>query len=136
MCLRNPKPPWINAEIIKAFNERNKYFKMFRKTRNKHIWEICKYLRNTCNSLVQKAKAQFIKNNLDRNSNDPRKFWKSLNNILKGPKSEQIAHEFIKNTTGEIITGENVCDFLNDFVFFYVYLPLALTSFQSSLSVR
>ena len=61
VCLRDPKTPWITPEIIKAFNDRRKYLRMFPKTKNKHIWEICKYLRNKCNLAVQRAKSEFIK---------------------------------------------------------------------------
>ena len=53
--LRDPKTPWITDTVIKTMNERKKYIKLFRKTKNKHIFEICKYLRNRCNSLVRHA---------------------------------------------------------------------------------
>ena len=115
VCLRDPKTPWITPEIIKIFNERRKYLRMFRKTRNKHIWEICKYLRNKCNTLVKNAKSSFIKERLLNTADDPRKFWKSINNILKGPKTEHIAHEFVDNVTGRIIQQDMVVDFLNEY---------------------
>ena len=115
VCLRDPKTPWINADVIKAINERKKYVRMYWKTKNQYIWEICKYLRNRCNSLIRNAKAIYIKSNLARNVDDPKKFWKTINNLLKGPKREMVAHEFIDNNTGETIRQGNICDFLNDF---------------------
>ena len=50
-----------------------------------------------------------------RNADDPKKFWKTINNLLKGPKKETVAHEFVGNTTGETIKQGNICDFLNDY---------------------
>ena len=49
--LRDPKTPWINAEVIKAINERKKYMRLYWKTKKQFIWEICKYMHNRCNSL-------------------------------------------------------------------------------------
>ena len=89
--------------------------KKYWKTKNLFIWEICKYLRNRCNTIVQNAKATYIKNSLLRTTGDPKKFWKSINNLLKGPKTDVVAHEFIDSVTGEIIEQSFVCDYLNEF---------------------
>ena len=115
VCLRDPKTPWVTAEVVHAINERRKYMRMYWKTKNQFIWDICKYMRNRCNMLVRNAKAVYIKKNLAQTTNDPKKFWKSINNLLKGPKSDVIAHEFLDNTTGETIEQQFVCDYLNKF---------------------
>ena len=115
VCLRDPKTPWVTAEVVKAINERKKYVRIYWKTGNQFIWEICKYLQNKCNSLVRNAKATYIKNSLLRTTDDARKFWKPINNLLKGPKSDIIAHDFIDSTTGEVIEQNAVCDYLNKF---------------------
>ena len=58
----------------------------------------------------------YIKSSLLRSADDPRKFWKSINNLLKGQKKEIITHEFIINsTTGKVISQNNVCDYLNNY---------------------
>ena len=114
-CLRDPKTPWVNADIIKAVKERRQYLRIYKRTKNQFIWDICKYLRNRCNSMIQGAKATYIKNILLRTTNDPRKFWKSINNLLKGPKKEIIAHEFLDANTGEVINETDICDFLNNY---------------------
>ena len=112
--LRDPKTPWITAEIIGCINDRKKYLRLYRKTKNQFIFEICKYLRNECNRLIRNAKSAYIKDNLQRSADDPRKFWKNINNLLKGPKEENIAHEFIDSTGANVAQGE-VCDFLNNY---------------------
>ena len=115
VCLRDPKTPWITAEVVQAINERKKYVKMYWKTKKQFIWEICKYLRNRCNTLVRNAKSVYIKTSLLRTADDPRKFWKSINNLLKGPKKDIIAHEFVDSATGETVEQHYVCDYLNDY---------------------
>ena len=115
VCLRDPKMPWVTAEVVKAINERKKYVRMYWKTKNQFIWDICKYLRNRCNTLVRNAKAIYIKNSLRRTVDELNFFWKSINNLLKGPKKDIIAHEFVDNITGEVIEQQSVCDYLNKF---------------------
>ena len=115
VCLREPRTPWMNPDIVKSINERKKYVRMYWRTKNQYIWEICKYLRNRCNSQVRNAKAVYIKNNLARNTNDPKKFWKTINNLLKGPKKESVAHEFIDSITGKSIKEGDICDYLNNY---------------------
>ena len=115
VCLRDPKTPWVNDALIKAINERKKYMRLYRKTKNLFIWDICKYMRNRCNSLARSAKAAYIKNSLARNTGDPKKFWKLINNLLKGPKREIVVHEFIDTVTGNIIKQDDICDFLNNY---------------------
>ena len=115
VCLRDPRTPWITAEIIKAINDRKKYLRLFYKTGNQYIFEICKYLRNRCNSLIRTAKAAYIKDNLLRSAGDPKKFWRSIKNILKGPKNETVIYEFVDSSTGDMIDKDNVCNYLNDY---------------------
>ena len=114
VCLRDPKTPWITPAVVNAINERKKYVRMYWRTKKQYILEICKYLRNRCNTLVRNAKSYYIKANLVRNANNPKKFWKTINNLLKGPKKEIIIHEYIDNV-GKIIPRGETCDFLNEY---------------------
>ena len=83
-----PMTPWINAEVIKAINERKKYMRLYWKTKKQFIWEICKYMHNRCNSLIRSAKARYIKNNLLRSTVTRRGFRN--HNLLKGPKERLL----------------------------------------------
>ena len=50
-----------------------------------------------------------------RTAYGPRTFRKSINKILKGPKRDTVAHEFLDNTTVAKIAQENICDFFNTY---------------------
>ena len=115
VCLRDPKTPWVTRELVHAINERKKFVRLYWKTKNQFIWDICKYLRNRCNTLVRQAKSKYIKESLLRTTDDPKKFWKSINNLLKGPKKDIVAHEFIDSVSGDTIEQRFVCDYLNKF---------------------
>ena len=79
------------------------------------FWDICKYLGNRCNTFVRNAKSVYINTSLQRTVDDPRKFWKSINILLKGPKKDIVVHEFIDSVTGNTIEQDSVCDYLNKF---------------------
>ena len=110
ICLRDPKTAWVTGEVVRAIKERKKYVRLYWKTKKLFTWDICKYLRNRCNILVRSAKAKYIKYSLLRTADDPKQFLKSINNLLKGPKKDIIAHEFIDSITGETIEQHSVCD--------------------------
>ena len=85
--------------------------RLYWKTKKQFIWEICKYMHNRCNSLIRSAKARYIKNNLLRSTGDPKRFGKSVNNLLKGPKREVVVHKFVDSVTGNVVKENDICDF-------------------------
>ena len=76
--VRSQKNPWINNEIIRNINERTKFIKLFRKTGSPHFFELSKFLRNKVATLIRKAKATYIQDNLQRNRENTKKFWRFL----------------------------------------------------------
>ena len=112
VCLRDPKTPWVTAEVIHAIYDRKRYVSLYRRTKNQFIWDICKYLGNRCNTLVRNAKSVYIKTSLQRTVDDPRKFWKSINILLKGPKKDIVVHEFIDSVTGNTILYVIILSFM------------------------
>ena len=115
ILLRDRKTPWITPEIINCIQERSKFMKIFRRSGNEGIFEIVKYLRNKINSLVRKAKSEYIKANLRNNRTNPKKFWRTLNNVLKGETSRQQTTNFVDPISNKEVPTKDACDFLNNF---------------------
>ena len=62
-------------------NERDKLLLKSRKTNSEAHTLAYKQKRNKVNKAIQKAKSIFDRNLLRENSNDPKKFWKTLKSI-------------------------------------------------------
>ena len=69
--------------------------------------------RNTVNSLIESAKKEYISALLDNNSSCPKKFWKHINQFLKGEYGTYHHRNFIGPETGNSVKTEP--DFLNDY---------------------
>ena len=61
------------------------------------------------------AKAKYIKENLARNSGDPRKFWQTIYSVSRAQKNEVKFHEFVNPENGETIHADNIWEFLNNY---------------------
>ena len=113
--VRENRSPWFTQEIYESIYKRSYYVRLFRKTGNQDIFVIAKHFRNRCNRLVREAKRQFIKTNLEINRLNPRKFWRTLNSILKPDNNKGADVEFFDKELNRKVPLTDTCDFLNGF---------------------
>ena len=77
-----PLPHWMTQEILKAKVRRRRLERIWRRTRYRHDRSRYRVQCNLCNRIMEKAKANFFANIILENSEDPKRLWKSINNIL------------------------------------------------------
>ena len=77
-----PPTPWMTQEILKAKVRRRHLGRVWRRTRCRHDRSRYRVQCNLCNRIMEKAEANFYANIILENSEDPKKLWKSINNIL------------------------------------------------------
>ena len=66
--------------------------------------------------MVDKAKGDFITRKLNQNSRNPKRFWQSLNDIIKDKVEVDINNiAFINPNSGQVVDRENTPAFLNEF---------------------
>ena len=107
--------PWLSADIYKAMRERDKLVKLFKVTRNQAHLKLAHQYRNKVNSLISKSKGNFIKQNLNQNSRNPKKFWRIIKD-LTSPKVDLTATtRYIDPVTGEYIEVGLEANFLNSY---------------------
>ena len=113
--IRKDRTPWFNNEIYECMYKRSRYIKLYRKTRNQDIFLIVKHFRNKCNKLVREAKRDYIKQTLETNRTNPRKFWRTLNSILKPGNTQIDDIQFYDHVEKRKVPKIETCDFLNDY---------------------
>ena len=77
-----PPTPWMTQEILKAKVRRRRLERVWHRTCYRHDRSRYRVQCNLCNRIMEKAKANFYANIILENSEDPKKLWKSINNIL------------------------------------------------------
>ena len=76
---------------------------------------MAKRLRNTCLSKIRKAKGDLIRNELDTNKFDSKKFWKSIHDIIPKNSKEKNKIELVDQTNKKEIPETDSAKFINDF---------------------
>ena len=113
---RMDRPLWITPEIHKAIRERKDLFKNFMISRKKEDLELLHRKRNSVNSLVDKAKANFIKSRLYQTRKNPRKFWITINSLIKERNNIDVGNIVFRDPENyTLITQDQKPDFLNRF---------------------
>ena len=114
--IRNSKPPWIVSELIEQMKDRDYFYTKAKRTNNEDDWNIAKFHRNQVNFNIRKAKADFIKEQLNNNEGNSARFWRTIKQIMphkKGSKSKGKIS--IKTNEGEVIHENEVANHLNTF---------------------
>ena len=106
---------WITKDIFKAIQTRTFYVSLFKLTRRNDHLRLAHIWRNTVNSMIDKAKSNYIKLQLDRNVKNPRRFWRIINSFLKNDTTNTGEIVFTNTQTGCIIEKGNESSYLNNF---------------------
>ena len=109
------KQPRITAPLIELIKDKDIALKNVKKKKDENLWKEAKRLRNICTNRLRKAKADYIKANLTNNHNNPKNFWKNIQEVLptknKGNRNILLSDP----DTNDIVETEKVADYINDF---------------------
>ena len=114
LLVSNSKPQWLNNEIIQVMRKRDMAYKKARKTKNEIDWRKAIFLRNRVESLIKTFKKDKIKNNLDRNRNNPTKFWKEIRSVIP-QETTSVVNSLEDETTGVTYTSDELSDHINEY---------------------
>lgn len=98
------------AEIIL---ECNLAWAKARKTDSPTDWLAFRLLRNTCSSLIKKAKSEYYLSVTTENLNDPRKFWKVINSLSMS-KCPQTLPSYVLNDSVPVYDKKELMNCFNN----------------------
>ena len=76
------KQPWITLRLLELILDKDKALKKAKNSKKQEEWLEAKRLRNVCTNRLRKAKADFIKEQLDIHASDQNKFWKHIQQVI------------------------------------------------------
>lgn len=110
------KATWITSELFELMFQRDEKFKEAKLTKNPDVWDEAKKLRNQVATDCKNAKRAFIKGNITRNQNNPKKFWSEIGQIWNNNKSESNHNINLKNPiNGKMTDGASVGEVFNQY---------------------
>ena len=96
----------MTQEILKAKVRRRRLERVWHITRYRHDRSRYRVQCNLCNRIMEKANANLYANIILENSEDPKKLWKPINNIL---------HRFPAPSLTENLSLKTICEKLSNF---------------------
>ena len=88
--IKEDTPPWISREILSEIRHKDYLYNKAKKSKLKEYLEIFKRNKNEVNKLLVTAKENFVKEKLDEHEGNPRKFWRTINNISALGKMKMV----------------------------------------------
>ena len=114
--IKQEKEPWITPPLLELIKDKDSALRKAKRKKDEQLWKEAKRLRNDCTKRLRKARADYIKESLDNNQGNSKKFWKNIQNILPNKKHKTVTTFDLYDFTNEIPIEQNkTADFINDF---------------------
>lgn len=104
---------WITNEIVELLNDRDKAFLKALVTKNPADLKEAKSLRRQAEQAVRTARSAHNQDTLDHSSDNPRKFWRQLNALIKQKASNPTIR--LTDDNNSPIEHANIPDYINNY---------------------
>ena len=86
-----------------------------KKTNSQNDWFEARNLRNYVGSIIDKAKSNYIEEEILSSKNDTKKFWRNINSVLPKNKNKNKNKITLKNEYGEFVKEDETANHINSF---------------------
>ena len=116
MKIMDGNPDWFSHEILEELYLKDELFREYQATKTEVTWEQYVLQRNRVKTLIKKGKENFIKDHIEQDSGNPKKFWRKVNNLtgLGKERSNSTLTKLI-NDLGETISGKDAIEYINNY---------------------
>ena len=91
-------------------------YKEAKLTKKEHDWSLFKIKRNEVKKLIHQAKELYINEKLDDEKSDPKRFWRSLNELTGfGRSKSRKGLSNIVSENSELLDGKEAANFMNNY---------------------
>ena len=116
MKINNNNPEWFSQEILEEIHYKNELFKTYKTSKTNEDWIIFKNQNSRVKSLIKSGKEEFIKETLNENSGNPRKFWRTINNTTGLGKTKiKDTNIIIKTPAGDELKDNDAAEYINNY---------------------
>ena len=108
------KPNWLTNDIVQLMRRRDKMYKEARRKRDPVLWRKATFLRNRVEMVIKNHKRDKIRNELEQNKNNPKKFWQNINSLL-GKQNNVLIQRLNSENGDTIYEGKDLAEHINNF---------------------
>ena len=117
MKFRDDSPEWITRDMVYEISHKDYLYKLAKRTDAIIDWENFHRKKNEVKNLLRNAKEDFIKGKLEEYGNNPRKFWRMINEMSGIGKNKAKSNSCSKIIDEDGVIYENLeaAQFLNSY---------------------
>ena len=104
--------PWVTSKIRKVLQIKSNFYDLYRK--NIISKESNNSIKNKVNSIIDKTKKNYYKNQFEKHKNNMAKTWKIIRTLTTGCTSKQSKYTLIQNNK-QIINNLEIAEIFNDY---------------------
>ena len=105
--------PWMNGLIKREIRQREFLLNKARRSNLDEDWSAYRRSRNRVTKLVRDSKSKCSREFIDKNSDDPKKFWKTVKQIMPGQKTKRVTSIDVNGT--QIYDDKEIKNSFNNF---------------------
>ena len=111
----NIREPWVTNEAIEAIRDKDRAMKRAKVTGREEDWALARRERNRVGRDLELLRIDFMKTQQEAHANDPRKFWRSIAEIL--PRKQGGREDIWLRDSGKekVVPVEEIPSFINNF---------------------
>ena len=114
--IKQQKEPWITAPLIELIKDKDYALNLAKKRNDPQLWIEAKRHRNSCTNCLRKARADFIKENLENNAGNSKKFWKNIQDVLPNKKGKSSGtFDLFDSINKRDIPNEETANYINEY---------------------
>lgn len=105
---------WTTSDLMSLIRERDRCKNKADNTRDKNDYQEFKKMKNKVKRTVIKAKRGYIMSKLEDSSNNPKRYWKELNNLFNPPDDTRVINISLSDNDKEVSLTDTA-DFMNEY---------------------
>ena len=107
--------PWISPALLCSINKKNSLYRKLLKKHSKENIENFRKFRNILTRLLREAKRMYYENTFEKNKNDSRKTWNTLNEIINKRKKTNDMPLSFTDSCGRTVSGHEIAQGFNEY---------------------
>ena len=117
MKFRDDSPEWITREMVQEISHKDYLYKRAKHSHDPNDWDLFHKKKNEVKKLLSSAKEEFIKDKLEEYGNNPRKFWRTINEMSGIGKNKKRGTGCTKLLDDNGVVYENIeaAEYLNKY---------------------
>ena len=116
MKILDGNPNWFSQEILEEIHLKDELFREYKDTKSDVTWERYVLQRNRVKLLIKTGKEEFVKDQIELNSSNPKKFWRKINTFTGlGKERSSSTLTNLVNNHGETVSGKDAIEYMNEY---------------------